>query len=117
MQVIYIAYGKSAMDAKNQLKIFKGRPFGGIAVFVRKSFSNLVSVVGSDDDNRIICVRFACRDLGLLMFGSHFSCCDSSSLYIDNLLKILGYIESIICLLYTSPSPRDRQKSRMPSSA
>ena len=24
---------------------------------------------------------------------------------------------SIVCLLYTSPSPRDRQKSRMPSSA
>ena len=27
-----------------------------------------------------------------------------------------GVLE-IICLLYTSPSPRDRQKSRMPSSA
>ena len=26
-------------------------------------------------------------------------------------------IQRIICLLYTSPSPRDRQKSRMPSSA
>ena len=25
--------------------------------------------------------------------------------------------EHITCLLYTSPSPRDRQKSRMPSSA
>ena len=25
--------------------------------------------------------------------------------------------EEITCLLYTSPSPRDRQKSRMPSSA
>ena len=25
--------------------------------------------------------------------------------------------EVVICLLYTSPSPRDRQKSRMPSSA
>ena len=25
--------------------------------------------------------------------------------------------DSIDCLLYTSPSPRDRQKSRMPSSA
>ena len=24
---------------------------------------------------------------------------------------------SVYCLLYTSPSPRDRQKSRMPSSA
>ena len=28
-----------------------------------------------------------------------------------------GSTESKICLLYTSPSPRDRQKSRMPSSA
>ena len=27
------------------------------------------------------------------------------------------YEQYIICLLYTSPSPRDRQKSRMPSSA
>ena len=27
------------------------------------------------------------------------------------------FIESEDCLLYTSPSPRDRQKSRMPSSA
>ena len=29
------------------------------------------------------------------------------------------YIKNIVkgCLLYTSPSPRDRQKSRMPSSA
>ena len=26
-------------------------------------------------------------------------------------------IERYTCLLYTSPSPRDRQKSRMPSSA
>ena len=28
-----------------------------------------------------------------------------------------GLIGSNVCLLYTSPSPRDRQKSRMPSSA
>ena len=28
-----------------------------------------------------------------------------------------GVIPFVICLLYTSPSPRDRQKSRMPSSA
>ena len=31
---------------------------------------------------------------------------------IDNVLELLT-----TCLLYTSPSPRDRQKSRMPSSA
>ena len=31
-----------------------------------------------------------------------------------------GFLDQILldtCLLYTSPSPRDRQKSRMPSSA
>ena len=34
--------------------------------------------------------------------------------------KILQFFSSNLakgCLLYTSPSPRDRQKSRMPSSA
>ena len=30
---------------------------------------------------------------------------------------LLGAVSGISCLLYTSPSPRDRQKSRMPSSA
>ena len=33
-----------------------------------------------------------------------------------NSFKIALYTD-ISCLLYTSPSPRDRQKSRMPSSA
>ena len=36
--------------------------------------------------------------------------------YADRLERLIP--DSIkICLLYTSPSPRDRQKSRMPSSA
>ena len=33
------------------------------------------------------------------------------------IIGIIIVIMFIICLLYTSPSPRDRQKSRMPSSA
>ena len=28
-----------------------------------------------------------------------------------------AFVREMACLLYTSPSPRDRQKSRMPSSA
>ena len=35
----------------------------------------------------------------------------------DSYKMLLNHIEHNICLLYTSPSPRDRQKSRMPSSA
>ena len=31
--------------------------------------------------------------------------------------KKVGILDLSSCLLYTSPSPRDRQKSRMPSSA
>ena len=31
--------------------------------------------------------------------------------------RIMDYGKFKFCLLYTSPSPRDRQKSRMPSSA
>ena len=34
---------------------------------------------------------------------------------IDEIQKLTALLKS--CLLYTSPSPRDRQKSRMPSSA
>ena len=33
------------------------------------------------------------------------------------LLDVERLIMPLFCLLYTSPSPRDRQKSRMPSSA
>ena len=32
-------------------------------------------------------------------------------------LSVFVYARLSLCLLYTSPSPRDRQKSRMPSSA
>ena len=32
-------------------------------------------------------------------------------------MAVLFAVLSYLCLLYTSPSPRDRQKSRMPSSA
>ena len=39
-------------------------------------------------------------------------------LSVPNLDSVLTqWIEYIICLLYTSPSPRDRTRSRMPSSA
>ena len=35
----------------------------------------------------------------------------------EDLVKDPDYEPAMRCLLYTSPSPRDRQKSRMPSSA
>ena len=48
---------------------------------------------------------------------------DTSGFTLVELLVVIAIIGILIgmllpaCLLYTSPSPRDRQKSRMPSSA
>ena len=39
------------------------------------------------------------------------------SIYAANQLNDIQTGKANFCLLYTSPSPRDRQKSRMPSSA
>ena len=36
---------------------------------------------------------------------------------LSNLIDVLAYNTYYTCLLYTSPSPRDRTRSRMPSSA
>ena len=47
------------------------------------------------------------NNYGLADFGNQKPLMDNS----------IFRIASITCLLYTSPSPRDRQKSRMPSSA
>ena len=47
-------------------------------------------------------------DTGINVYHDHFR---TNETYPDWLLDGLG------CLLYTSPSPRDREKSRMPSSA
>ena len=41
----------------------------------------------------------------------------NSAQLMENLLKPENAALLRCCLLYTSPSPRDRQKSRMPSSA
>ena len=66
-----------------------------------------------------------CRLLALAQSDQLFSLCKKTALFfshVDNSrIKNSGCLSSMIrnnnCLLYTSPSPRDRQKSRMPSSA
>ena len=56
-------------------------------------------------------IRIATRKSKLALFQAE---------YVANQIKQLDQkieVELMPCLLYTSPSPRDRQKSRMPSSA
>ena len=66
------------------------------------------------------------NDVCLFMKGTPDAPQCGFSMAVANLLKILEVNykgvnvledQSLSCLLYTSPSPRDRLKSRMPSSA
>ena len=42
---------------------------------------------------------------------------DNMTTVVENGVEVSRVYKDNSCLLYTSPSPRDRQKSRMPSSA
>ena len=44
-------------------------------------------------------------------------CISNDETLIESLQIAISRIETMICLLYTSPSPRDKRQSRMPSSA
>ena len=51
-------------------------------------------------------------------FGKNIEALDNKEVTITGYMLTLAPDEGVyVCLLYTSPSPRDRQKSRMPSSA
>ena len=52
--------------------------------------------------------------------NSQFFICFNDCSFLDGQYSVWGQVTEgmeYVCLLYTSPSPRDRQKSRMPSSA
>ena len=54
------------------------------------------------------------------LLRSEFSAVAERGLQLDSAVHgalTLNPVQAYSCLLYTSPSPRDRQKSRMPSSA
>ena len=70
-------------------------------------------------EKELLLVRKKALDAALDKFVDKFpDYWEPNSGYRKGLLELVEYVENIKnCLLYTSPSPRDRQKSRMPSSA
>ena len=56
-------------------------------------------------------------DLGYLRICDEGAAALAEALKVNCALKELRLKDSRICLLYTSPSPRDQRGSRMPSSA
>ena len=70
---------------------------------------------------KIIAVGTEGIDAGILAYPFTFLISDViSEIYgrkITSKIIWMGFVVSLICLLYTSPSPRDGLLSRMPSSA
>ena len=56
-------------------------------------------------------------DVGMVNFGGIRSYISKGDVTVGKVFELMPFDNLLICLLYTSPSPRDRQKSRMPSSA
>ena len=75
---------------------FVADPRGAIGTMGRLRWCRLLLLIALSSDDSLLAIYFVCR----------------SPLVIKELRSQLTH-----CLLYTSPSPRDRQKSRMPSSA
>ena len=81
---------------------------------VKEPMSALTHLIGA------VCSIFAMPVLLIHASLYHATKLDLIAYMIFMISMILLYSASTVyhsCLLYTSPSPRDRQKSRMPSSA
>jgi len=61
------------MTNDTQEGMIRGRPFGGVAIFIRKSFCHLTSLCAKDDYGRVVCVKFMSANLKMLLFELLFS--------------------------------------------
>ena len=75
------------------------------------------NIVDNNYSNTEIKIKDAAKSLFLKKGYSATTTRDIARESDINLAMLNYYFRSKSCLLYTSPSPRDRQKSRMPSSA
>ena len=83
--------------------------------------SPFMKISGSNNDNIMILIRLAGGNDGLNTIipykdSNYYNLRSSDSVAIAE-SEVIKLPDSTTCLLYTSPSPRDRTRSRMPSSA
>ena len=116
-------FGKKDKDNR-RTKRTDGTPFKGSKIGRGPANKKAVISLISGGKSRSFHVESATIKTVYDLFKSHVSMntvlhTDESRLYTENGKMFKGHesVKHTACLLYTSPSPRDRQKSRMPSSA
>ena len=81
------------------------------------ALGDAISIKMATNDSGQPALRFRCDRKTLGMLAPQAKANEPAGIQIDDDLKERSARKPLVCLLYTSPSPRDRQKSRMPSSA
>ena len=74
-----------------------------------------LKMLKSTDRPEIIAAIATARDFGDLKENAEYHAAKEKQSFIEG--RISEIESKLSCLLYTSPSPRDRTRSRMPSSA
>ena len=90
----FVVFAKSSMEDKIKLGLMSGRPFGGVAVLMRRHLCNVDTFCGSSSDGRIISVKLVCNNFCMLLFGCYFPCGGTYD-YCQQLSGICGYIEAV----------------------
>ena len=89
-------------------------------IFVKAGFEHIIPQ-GIDHILFVLGLFFSCITFRALLWQvTAFTVAHSITLILaaQGFVQLRGdIVEAIICLLYTSPSPRDKRQSRMPSSA
>ena len=76
--------------------LLRGRPYGGVAVFVRRKYMHLFSLVNCEYEGRVICLRASSNQLNFLLIGCYFPFNDHTNLYEERVCSMVGFIESIV---------------------
>ena len=89
--------GKISYDQKIQSVFLRGRPFGGVAILVKKSAISNVRIVGVDEKNRCLAVLITFHgNFKLLVVNVYLPCSEPGQEYQTTLLDCLGFIENCI---------------------
>ena len=86
----YVMFGESAMDGHIASGIVVGRPFGGVATFIRKSFAHRSKSILVRD--RIVAVRIC----DSLFINVYFPCDDGSVFAYDLTVELLAEISNLL---------------------
>lgn len=95
----FTVVAKSAMAEKVQTGFLRGRPFGGLAVLVKKSVSSKVKIVGVNDKCRCLAVVITLHGgYKILVIDVYFPCYEPGQEYQSVMLDCIGFIENCIVL-------------------